>query len=119
MAVRDVDEHHALPLEFAQLVKHDLHLRVIQRRGGLIEHQQPGPLVNGLAEFQHLPLGHGQLARILIGIDVGKADFRKQAAGQVAHRLRIEQKALLLFAAQKQVLRNGEHRVDAQLLVNR
>ena len=60
--VRDVDDADAVTLELADDAEEIVDLRVVQRCGRLIHDEHPGFERQGLGDFHHLLLGHGELA---------------------------------------------------------
>ena len=60
--VRDVDDADSVALELADDAEEIVDFRIVQRGGGLIHDEHPGFERQGLGDFHHLLLGHGELA---------------------------------------------------------
>ena len=67
--MRDEDHGDALGTQLAQGLEEDLRLMLGQRRGGLVEHEDPWVLAVDLGDLHHLGLSHRQIADQRVGID--------------------------------------------------
>ena len=115
--VRDINDAQLLIAQVADDLEQLLDLRLRQRRGGLVKDDDLGLVGNGLGDLAHLLLTDRQIAHLFRGIDID-AQLIEELLGLGVHLGIIDDGALHEFAADEDVLRNGQVVHHVQLLVN-
>ena len=116
-AVGDVNDAQLLVPKVADDLEKLRDLRLGQGGGGLVEYDDLGLMADGLGDFAHLLLAHGEVAHLLGGVDVD-AQLVKQLAGLLVHFGVVDQSALHELPADEDILRHGQVVHHVQLLVN-
>ena len=115
-AVGDIDDAGALLPEPADDLEQGVRLRLGERGGRLIHHEQLRRDGDGLDRLGDLPARHGELRDLLVGVQVNAVAVQN-ALRLLAHAAAVGQKpAARRFLAEKHVLRHRERRDEAQLL---
>ena len=116
-AVRDVNDAQLLVAQIADDLEQLLDLRLGQCGRGLVEDDDLGLVGDGLGDLAHLLLADGQVAHLLGGIDLD-AQLLEELLGLLVHLRVVNDATLHEFAADEDVLRNGQVVHHVQLLVN-
>ena len=116
-AVADVDDGDAGGLEFADDGEEFLDLLPGERGAGLVHHDDPRPLGEGLGDLDHLLLGDGQRADRRFGIDAD-ADAVEEGQGVGVFAPPAAETRRRRLPAQEDVLAGRERRHEVELLVD-
>ena len=117
--VRDVDDADPVAFELADDAEEVIDFRVVQRRGGLIHDEHPGFERQGLGDFHHLLLGHGEFADQGVRIQVQMQAVEDLPSVLLHFPIVDEQaEAPAGFAADEDVLRDAAVVHQVELLMN-
>ena len=114
----NVEDAVALGLQSAHHVEEAAAFWQAQAGGGLIQNQHRGGPADRLCELDQLPLAERQAVDLSVGIDVGADQVVQQRARLGAHRVPLQETAVVQQMRQMDVLGDRQVAEQAQLLVD-